>query len=86
MLDAHADRLPLAIILSAWDRVSPPAPAPAAWLAGQMPLLEQFLGAHAQRLPHAVFGVSAQGGDFAAGLDDGLLDGGPLGPGVRGPP
>ena len=73
VLDAHADRLPLAIILSAWDRVSPQATAPAAWLARQMPLLEQFLSAHAQRLPHAVFGVSAQGGDFAAGLDDGLL-------------
>jgi len=74
VLDAHADRLPLAIILSAWDRVSPPAAAPAAWLAQGMPLLEQFLGAHAQRLPHAVFGVSAQGGDFAAGLADGLLE------------
>jgi double-GTPase-like protein len=77
VLDAHADRLPLAIILSAWDRVSPPATAPAAWLAQQMPLLEQFLGAHAQRLPHAVFGVSAQGGDFAAGLDAGLLSADP---------
>jgi len=73
VLDAHADRLPLAIILSAWDRVSPPAAAPAAWLAERMPLLEQFLGTHAQRLPRAVFGVSAQGGDFAAGLDDGLI-------------
>ena len=67
VLDAHADRLALAIILSAWDRASPPAAAPAAWL-------EQFLGAHAQRLPHAVFGVSAQGGDFAAGLADGLRE------------
>ena len=67
VLDAHADRLPLAVILSAWDRASPPAAAPAAWL-------EQFLGAHAQRLPHAVFGVSAQGGDFAAGLADALLE------------
>jgi hypothetical protein len=74
VLDAHADRLALAIILSAWDRASAPAAAPAAWLAQQMPLLEQFLGAHAQRLPHAVFGVSAQGGDFAAGLADGLLE------------
>jgi hypothetical protein len=73
VLDAHADRLPLAIILSAWDRVSPPAGGPAAWLAQQMPLLEQFLGAHAERLPHAVFGVSAQGGDFALGLADGLV-------------
>jgi Double-GTPase 1 len=74
VLDAHADRLPVAIILSAWDRVSPPVPAPAGWLAQQMPLLEQFLGAHAQRLPHAVFGVSAQGGDFAVGLADELAD------------
>jgi len=73
VLDAHADRLPLAIILSAWDRVSPPAGAPAAWLAQQLPLLGQFLATHAERLPHAVFGVSAQGGDFALGLADGLV-------------
>jgi hypothetical protein len=73
VLDVHADRLPLAIILSAWDRVSPPAAAPAVWLAERMPLLEQFLDAHAERLPRGVFGVSAQGGDFAAGMDDGLL-------------
>jgi hypothetical protein len=74
VLDAHADTLPLAIILSAWDRVSPQAVAPAAWLARQMPLLEQFLGAHTQRLPHAVFGVSAQGGDFAVGLAGELVE------------
>ena len=74
VLDVHADRLPLAIILSAWDRANPPAPPPASWLAEQMPLLEQFLGAHAERLPHVVFGVSAQGGDFAVGLADELAD------------
>ncbi|HVC84037.1 MAG TPA: hypothetical protein VNC12_02195, partial [Solirubrobacteraceae bacterium] len=50
------------------------AGAPAAWLAQQLPLLGQFLATHAERLPHAVFGVSAQGGDFALGLADGLVE------------
>ena len=39
-----------------------------------LPLLDQFLDSNSDRLPHAVFGVSAQGGDFSAGLAGGLLD------------
>ena len=74
VLDARSGALPLAIIISAWDRVSPPAPGPPAWLAQQMPLLEQFLASHRQRLPHAVFGVSAQGGDFTVGLANELAE------------
>ena len=66
--------LPIAIIISAWDRVPPPDPAPPAWLAQNMPLLDQFLDCSSDRLPHAVFGVSAQGGDFSAGLAAGLDD------------
>jgi len=74
-LDARTNALPLAIIISAWDRVDSPAPAPPAWLAEHMPLLEQFLRSHPRQLPHAVFGVSAQGGDFAAvGLDSDLIE------------
>ena len=74
VLDARSGALPLAIIISAWDRVSPPAPGPPAWLAQQMPLLEQFLASHPRRLPHAVFGVSAQGGDFTVGLASELVE------------
>jgi hypothetical protein len=84
VLDERAEALPVAIIVSAWDRVNSPisawnrvitqSPAPPAWLAQQMPLLDQFLDSNAERLPHAVFGVSAQGGDFSAGLARGLVD------------
>ena len=68
VLDAHEGPLPLALVLSAWDRVGRPGRPPAAWLAQRMPLLDQFLATQGPRLPHAVFGVSAQGGDFAVGL------------------
>jgi Double-GTPase 1 len=74
VLDARSDPLPVAIIVSAWDRVGSPPPRPAAWLAREMPLLEQFLTSNPERLPHAVFGVSAQGGDFAAGLASELVE------------
>ena len=56
------------------NRVSSAALAPPAWLAQHMPLLDQFLDSNSDRLPHAVFGVSAQGGDFSAGLARGLVD------------
>ena len=68
MRDERADGAPCAIVISAWDRVAEPTPTPAAWLAENMPLLDQYLSCHAERLPHTVFGVSAQGGDFAVGL------------------
>ncbi len=74
VLDARTDPLPVAIIISAWDRVGSPPSGPPAWLAQEMPLLEQFLTSNPQRLPHAVFGVSAQGGDFAAGLANELVE------------
>ena len=41
--------------------------APADWLAEHVPLLDQFLASNAGQLPHAVFGVSAQGADFEDG-------------------
>jgi Double-GTPase 1 len=72
LLGQRPEPLPLAIIISAWDSVSSAAPAPPAWLAEHAPLLDQFLASHSSRLPHAVFGVSAQGGDFSAGLANGL--------------
>jgi hypothetical protein len=55
--------LPIAMIISAWD-VVPRAQLPAEWLAARMPLLHQFLSSNADRLPTAVFGVSAQGDDW----------------------
>jgi hypothetical protein len=61
---AHrTDRLPVAVIASAWDCAGA-GHAPAQWLAAQAPLLAQFLDANSRQLPHHVFGVSAQGADF----------------------
>jgi hypothetical protein len=84
VLDERAQALPVAIIISAydsagsgrpaWNRAISTGPAPPAWLAQQMPLLDQFLDSNSDRLPHAVFGVSAQGGDFSGGLTSGLVD------------
>ena len=75
LLAQRSQPLPLAIIISAWDRVtaSAPQPSPSDWLADNVALLDQYLASNADRLPHAVFGVSAQGGDFAAGLPGNLL-------------
>jgi hypothetical protein len=67
LLDQRSQPLPLAIIVSAWDRASG-SPSPTAWLSERVTLLDQYLASNANRLPHAVFGVSAQGGDFATGL------------------
>jgi hypothetical protein len=84
VLEERVGALPLAIIISAYDSASSPiadwnrvitaAPTPPAWLAEHLPLLDQFLDSNSDRLPHAVFGVSAQGGDFSAGLAGGLVD------------
>ena len=76
MLGQRSHPLPLAIIVSAWDRVkaliSPP-PSPSEWLADNVTLLDQYLTSNGERLPHAIFGVSAQGGDFSAGLPGDML-------------
>lgn len=74
LLDERDNTLPIAIIISAWDQVPTPMPAPPTWVARTMPLLDQFLESNSDRLPHAVFGVSAQGGDFSAGLAAELVD------------
>ncbi len=65
-LEKRSKTLPVAVIVSAWDGAGNHADAPAIWLAERAPLLAQFLEANADRLPHEVFGVSAQGGDFSA--------------------
>jgi hypothetical protein len=71
ILDERTSALATAIIISAWDRVAVPAPTPPEWLGTHLPLVAQFLESHPESLPHAVFGVSAQGGDFALGLAGG---------------
>jgi len=61
-------RLPVAVVVSAWDEVEADDPhaRPRAWLSSSMPLLAQFLDNNADHLPNEVFGVSAQGGDYEA--------------------
>jgi hypothetical protein len=76
LLDQRSEPLPLAIIVSAWDRVNgalSPSLSPSDWLAERVWLLDQYLASNADRLPHAVFGVSAQGGDFSTGLPGELV-------------
>ena len=72
ILEERSDPFPIVVIVSAWDRVSFAHASPGAWLADQAPLLEQFLASNARQLPHAVFGVSAQGGEFGDGETDSL--------------
>jgi energy-coupling factor transporter ATP-binding protein EcfA2 len=64
MVEERATALPVAVILSAWDRAGADDVQPAAWLAERVPLLQQFLATHPGQLPHRVFGVSAQGAEF----------------------
>jgi hypothetical protein len=56
--------VPLAIIVSAWDRVEALDLSPSDWFAQRLPLLSQYVQANAERFPFRVYGVSAQGGDL----------------------
>jgi energy-coupling factor transporter ATP-binding protein EcfA2 len=65
LVEERAAALPMAVIVSAWDLAGPGAASPAAWIAEQVPLVDQFLVSHDGQLPHRTFGVSAQGATFA---------------------
>jgi GTPase SAR1 family protein len=58
--------MPVVFVLSAWEKELDEAFAvePTVWLETQMPMLSQFLKAHHERLLIAIYGISAQGGDF----------------------
>lgn len=61
--------IPIAIVISAWDRVCDVMrvlgePSPSEWLGKHLPLLNQFLVSNFERLNYEVFGISAQGGDY----------------------
>jgi hypothetical protein len=58
-------KLPVAVIVSAWDLVSAQGDPPGRWLEKNLPLLSQFLRTNADSLPSSVFGISAQGSDWA---------------------
>jgi hypothetical protein len=58
-----SERLPLAVVISAWDTVRDSI-TPAVWLERRVPLLWQYLTSNADVLPFRCFGVSALGGDL----------------------
>jgi hypothetical protein len=62
----RSGNLPLILVVSAWDMVTAldKKITPSKWLHKQLPLLDQFLIANSDVINHAVFGVSAQGGDL----------------------
>lgn len=62
----------LAIIISAWDRPSQLNMSPVEWLAKEFPLFHQFLSSNQKTFDTAIYGVSAQGGDYSQ--RDALLD------------
>ena len=65
-LESAARRVRVAVVISAWDLVEKASftGTPQEYLAREMPLLRQFLGSNTDLFEHAVFGVSAQGGDI----------------------
>lgn len=63
ILERRQRKVRVAVVISAWD-LAADLGAPTKFLSRQLPLLDQFLAANDDQLEHAVFGVSAQGGDI----------------------
>lgn len=59
----------LALMLSAWDKVAPEGRTPEGLLRERLALLDQYLRQGADGWRWRVYGVSAQGGDFATEAD-----------------
>jgi len=55
----------LALVISAWDKLKASGISPAKWFATQVPLLFQFLESNRNLFEYTIYGVSAQGGDYA---------------------
>jgi len=56
--------MPIALVISAWEKEEERKLTPAQWLEKDMPLLSQFLLANQEKLTNNIYGISAQGGDF----------------------
>ncbi len=63
----------LAVVISAWDVVLAPKPAPEQWLARELPFLNQFLTNNPESFSVRVYGISAQGGDVTGDQRAALL-------------
>jgi hypothetical protein len=66
---AKARVLPVGILISAWDLIRDEGLTPPEILRSYFPLLQQYLVANSSEMPSTVFGVSAQGGDWATHRD-----------------
>lgn len=64
LLELADHRLRVAVVVSAWDLVEHLQQSPRDYVSRRMPLLRQFLVANDDVFDHAVFGVSAQGGEL----------------------
>lgn len=62
----------VAIMVSAWDLARGMNVTPRAWLATNMPLVDQYLRTNSLAFEHEIYGVSAQGVDLnnAAAVDE----------------
>lgn len=58
-------RLPIALIVSAWDTMDGTGVSPQQWVSLHAALLEQYLTANDETFSLRIFGVSAQGGDVS---------------------
>lgn len=65
------ERLPVGLVVSAWDEVASPDWTPRDWRDRRVPLLAQFLETNDEAYPSECFGVSVQGGSFADGRPPG---------------
>ena len=54
----------VAVVLSAWDKVEDEGLSPAAFLARDLPLLDQYLRQGTDGWEFRIYGLSAQGGDY----------------------
>lgn len=63
ILERAQQRVRVALVISAWDLCAS-FEEPRDFLLRELPLLRQFLEANDDLLEHAIFGVSAQGGDI----------------------
>jgi hypothetical protein len=63
--DYFKPRFRVALIISAWDQLKRENKTPAEWLADEMPLLVQFLESNQRLFDYTIYGVSAQGADYA---------------------
>jgi Double-GTPase 1 len=55
----------LALVISAWDKLKATGVSPAKWIAKEVPLLFQFLESNRNLFEYTIYGVSAQGGEYA---------------------